>query len=120
MSEENKDKKPKLPSFFEMARSFAGELANYVANGAPNVSHPNYVRRLAACQECPHLIEEKMRCGKCGCLVEHKAKWQTTTCPDEPSRWPAEKIKDYDQKRKRTYKTGNQAPDADSQSKEDS
>ena len=40
-----------------------------------------------------------MRCGKCGCLVQHKAKWQTTTCPDEPSRWPQKnKIKDYDKK----------------------
>ena len=39
MSEEDKNKKPRLPSFFEMARNFAGELANYVAQGAPNVTH---------------------------------------------------------------------------------
>ncbi len=35
MSEENKKKEPKLPSFFEMARNFAGDLASYVAKGAP-------------------------------------------------------------------------------------
>jgi len=118
MSEEKK--KPTLPSMFEMARNFAGDLASYIAKGAPNVTHPAYVRRLTACDACPHLIKDKMRCGKCGCLVEHKAKWQTTTCPDTPSRWPAEIIKDYDKKRKRTPKIGNETPDANKQGKGDS
>ena len=77
----NKKEKPKLPSFITMAKNFAGELAKYVAEGAPNVSESNYKKRLQTCKTCPHLIENVMRCGKCGCLLEHKAKWKTTKCP---------------------------------------
>ena len=80
-------KKPKMPSIFKMATNFAKDLAKYVAEGAPNVSHKAYTERLEACSKCPYLIKESMRCGKCGCLLEHKAKWRTTTCPDTPSRW---------------------------------
>ena len=95
------EKKPKLPSFATMAKNFAKDLAEYVKQGAPNVTPSNYKNRLKACEACPHLIKEKMRCGKCGCLVEHKAKWKTTNCPDKPTRWPAELIiKDYDHKRR--------------------
>ena len=84
-----KDKTPKPPSIFSMAKNFAGELAEYIKNGAPNVSNKQYQERLEACSTCPHLIEESMRCGLCGCMLEHKAKWKTTTCPDKPSRWKA-------------------------------
>lgn len=80
-------KKPKPPSIFKMAANFAKDLTKYVKEGAPNVTHDQYVKRLETCKACPHLIEEKMRCGLCGCLMEHKAKWRTTTCPDKPSRW---------------------------------
>ena len=116
-----KDKKQELPSFFQMAKNFAADLSKYVAQGAPNVTQPNYIRRLAACEACPHLIKDRMRCGKCGCLVEHKAKWKTTTCPDKPSRWPQEiLVKDYDEKRKRPVKTSDKVPNANKQGKGDS
>tara|TARA_R100001443_G_scaffold114560_2_gene130747 strand:+ start:1367 stop:1969 length:603 start_codon:yes stop_codon:yes gene_type:complete len=82
-----KDNKAKLPSIFKMAANFAKDLTKYVKEGAPNVTHKQYLARLEACKKCPHLIEPTMRCGKCGCLLEHKAKWRTTTCPDEPQRW---------------------------------
>ena len=86
-----KDKKPtnkaKPPSIFKMAANFAKDLTKYVKEGAPNVTHKQYVDRLEACKKCPHLIEPTMRCGKCGCLLEYKAKWRTTTCPDTPQRW---------------------------------
>tara|TARA_R110000787_G_scaffold266374_1_gene372464 strand:- start:7036 stop:7434 length:399 start_codon:yes stop_codon:yes gene_type:complete len=78
---EDKEEKPKLPSFVTMAKNFAVDLAKYVADGAPNVSESNYKKRLQTCKSCPHLIKSSMRCGKCGCLLEHKAKWKTTTCP---------------------------------------
>ena len=77
----------KGPSILKMASNFASDLVKYVKEGAPNVSQRTYVERLDACKKCPHLLPENMRCGKCGCLLEHKAKWKTTTCPDEPSRW---------------------------------
>jgi len=93
MSEENKDKKQELPSLFQMAKNFALELKKYVAEGAPNVSHVNYIRRLSACESCDALIKDKMRCGLCGCLIEHKAKWQTADCPAKPSKWPKEIIR---------------------------
>tara|TARA_R110002012_G_scaffold24556_8_gene81975 strand:- start:5294 stop:5911 length:618 start_codon:yes stop_codon:yes gene_type:complete len=82
-------KKPKPPSIFKMAANFAKDLTKYIKEGAPNVTHDQYVKRLETCKKCPHLMEEKMRCGLCGCLMEHKAKWRTTTCPDKPSRWDA-------------------------------
>jgi hypothetical protein len=80
-------KEPKPPSIFTMAKNFAGELATYIKEGAPNVSNKVYTERLETCMECPHLIKKHMRCGLCGCLLEHKAKWKTTTCPDKPERW---------------------------------
>ena len=81
---------PKLPSFFTMATNFTKELVKYAAQGAPNVSPENYIKRLGACEGCPFFQKSKMRCGKCGCLIEHKAKWRTSDCPDVPSRWPIE------------------------------
>ena len=69
-----KDNKAKLPSVFKMAANFAKDLTKYVKEGAPNVTHKQYVDRLAACKKCPHLIAPTMRCGKCGCMLEHKAK----------------------------------------------
>lgn len=82
-----KDNKAKLPSIFKMAANFAKDLTKYVKEGAPNVTHKQYLARLETCKKCPHLIAPTMRCGKCGCMLEHKAKWRTTTCPDNPQRW---------------------------------
>ena len=79
--------KAELPSIFKMASNFAKDLTKYVKEGAPNVTHKQYLARLEACKKCPHLIAPTMRCGKCGCMLEHKAKWRTTTCPDNPQRW---------------------------------
>ncbi len=73
--------KKKLPSIWDMTKSFSKDLAKYVAEGAPNVSNQDYIERLSDCNSCEHIIRDKMRCGKCGCLIEHKAKWKTTTCP---------------------------------------
>ena len=81
------EQKPKPPNIFKMAKTFAGELAKYIKEGAPNVSNKVYKERLEECNKCPHLIEDSFRCGLCGCLLEHKAKWKTTTCPDNPPRW---------------------------------
>ncbi len=77
----------KMPSIFKMASNFAKDLSKYIKEGAPNVSHAQYTKRLEACAACPNLNQERMRCTLCGCLVEHKAKWKTTTCPDKPARW---------------------------------
>ena len=84
---DNEDLYQKSPSIFQMLKTFSKELATHVANGGTNVSSNDYAERLDACNKCPHLNKDKMRCGICGCLVQHKAKWQTTTCPDKPTRW---------------------------------
>ena len=70
-----------------MVKSFAKEVTTYISQGAPNVSTEEYINRLDACNTCPHLRKEKMSCGLCGCFVQHKAKWKTTKCPDNPTRW---------------------------------
>jgi len=80
-------KKPEMPSIFKMAATFAKDLTKYIADGAPNVSHEQYVKRLETCNACPNLIKESMRCNLCGCLMEHKAKWRTAKCPAKPERW---------------------------------
>tara|TARA_R110000851_G_scaffold252527_1_gene405030 strand:+ start:383 stop:904 length:522 start_codon:yes stop_codon:yes gene_type:complete len=79
--------KPKMPSIFKMAANFAKDLTKYIADGAPNVTHEQYVKRLETCNACPNLIKESMRCNLCGCLMEHKAKWRTAKCPAKPERW---------------------------------
>lgn len=80
----------KPPSIFKMMRTFTKELAEYIKQGAPNVTSESYAKRLDICSGCEHLIKESMRCGSCGCLLEHKAKWKTTTCPEK--KWPEEDI----------------------------
>ena len=77
----------KPPSFFKMALSFTAAAGKHLANGMRAVTQEVYMNRLNACQECPFLIDEQKRCGKCGCNLEHKAKWETSECPDKPSRW---------------------------------
>ena len=67
MSKENK----KMPSIFQMATNFAKDLGKYIKEGAPNVDHNQYLKRLEACNTCPHLRKEDMRCTLCGCAVEH-------------------------------------------------
>ena len=80
---------PKPPNMWQMAKNFSSSLAEYLAKGAPNVTTVQYLERLDICNNCPKLIRKSMRCGQCGCLLEHKAKWKTTTCPDDPPRWPS-------------------------------
>ena len=75
------------PNILGMMKSFTRDLAKYIKEGAPNVSPDDYAQRLDACNNCEHIKKVNMRCGLCGCLVEHKAKWKTTNCPDNPSRW---------------------------------
>ena len=77
--------KDKLPSIWQMTKSFSKDLTKYISEGAPNVSPEDYTARLSECNSCEYIIRDRMRCGKCGCLIEHKAKWKTTSCPD--SRW---------------------------------
>ena len=76
----------KKPSFLQMVKNFAGDLAEHIKNGAQVVSENQYEERLQECDACPHLLNKTMQCGLCGCYVEHKAKWQTSNCPD--NRWP--------------------------------
>tara|TARA_R100000781_G_scaffold67245_1_gene42414 strand:+ start:202 stop:564 length:363 start_codon:yes stop_codon:yes gene_type:complete len=83
---------PKSPNLFNMISSFARDLKTYVENGAPNVTTEDYIERLDACDKCEHVKKPQMRCGLCGCLLEHKAKWKTTKCPDNPSRWKTQII----------------------------
>ena len=80
--------KDKLPSIWQMTKSFSKDLTKYISEGAPNVSPEDYKARLSDCNSCEHIIRERMRCGKCGCLIEHKAKWKTTTCPI--NKWKAQ------------------------------
>tara|TARA_Y100000361_G_C11129578_1_gene328061 strand:- start:266 stop:565 length:300 start_codon:yes stop_codon:yes gene_type:complete len=87
MSEDNEELYQKPPSIFQMLKSFSGEALKHIANKGRNVSKEDYADRLDACNSCEHLIKKHMRCGLCGCLVQFKAKWETTTCPDEPQRW---------------------------------
>ena len=81
---------PKPPSIFKMGRTFTKELANYIKEGAPNVTPEAYAKRLAICKSCDQLMKQSMRCGSCGCLLEHKARWKTSDCPLTPSKWPEE------------------------------
>ena len=85
--DENENLYQKPPSFFQMAKNFTQAAGKHIANGMKAVSQEIYLDRLNACNTCPHLIQEKKQCGLCGCMLEHKAKWETSTCPDEPSRW---------------------------------
>jgi|TARA_R110002012_G_scaffold241586_3_gene415772 hypothetical protein len=82
-------------NIFKLTLQFAKEAAKYIAEGAPNVSPEQYEERLKACQSCEHRVEgtHNDSCGLCGCKIAVKAKWQTTDCPDKPSRWPEIKKK---------------------------
>ena len=79
----------KPPSIFKMMKTFTSELANYIKEGAPNVTADAYAKRLDICSQCEHFIERTMRCGECGCMLQHKAKWRTSDCPKK--KWPKEK-----------------------------
>ena len=78
-----KNEEPTPPSLFKMIRSFAGEVTEYVKQGAPNVSPEEYALRLDTCMQCPKLIKKTMRWGACGCYLGTKAKWKTADCPDK-------------------------------------
>ena len=98
--DKNKDEHKKLyhkePSFFQMAKNFAASASKHIANGMKAVTQEVYMDRLDACNKCPHLLEKKKRCGICGCSLEHKAKWETSECPDKPSRWNIKNGSDED------------------------
>tara|TARA_R100000234_G_scaffold98039_3_gene66491 strand:- start:3341 stop:3637 length:297 start_codon:yes stop_codon:yes gene_type:complete len=98
MSEEKEELYQKPPSMFQMLKSFSTEALKHIANKGRNVSSEDYAERLDACNSCKHLIKKHMRCGLCGCLVQFKAKWETTTCPDSPSRWKRQIISDSEEK----------------------
>ena len=83
---QNNEQKP--PSIFKMMKTFTNELANWIKEGAPNVTPESYAKRLDICNGCEHLNKVSMRCMRCGCLLEHKAKWRTTDCPEK--KWPKE------------------------------
>ena len=72
-------------SFLQMVKNFAVEAKEYIKQGAPNVTEPQYASRVQTCDACVHLERSEMRCGLCRCNIEHKAKWQTSNCPD--NRW---------------------------------
>ena len=86
------DNRYKVPSTFDMIKSFTRDFTSHVKNGMQIVDLKDYRDRLNACNKCPHLLKERMRCKLCGCYLEHKAKWKTATCPDKPSRWKAQII----------------------------
>jgi len=94
--DENNHLHYKAPSFFEMASNFTRAAGKHIANGMKAVTKEVYIDRLDACNRCPHLLKEKKRCGLCGCNLEHKAKWETSECPDKPSRWNIKNGSDED------------------------
>lgn len=70
------------PNIFKLIQTFADEVYQYIKEGAPNVSLPEYKDRIKVCSECP-LISEKFTCKKCGCYMGTKAKWATSDCPED-------------------------------------
>ena len=89
---EQKKKEVEKPGFVKKAFNFAKATSEYVRNGMQNVNAEMYKARLDICKTCPIFDEKKGTCTKCGCYIEVKAKWATSTCPDDPPRWPAVKI----------------------------
>lgn len=87
IKDENEHLYHKEPSFFEMVKNFTKAAGTHLSNGMKSVTTEIYQDRLDACNRCPHLQEERKRCGLCGCMLEHKAKWETSECPDKPTRW---------------------------------
>ena len=85
---------------FDLVKQFTSEMAHYVKNGMPNVSAEEYQKRLEVCNACPHKKE-----NTCGCVIALKAKMATTTCPDDPPRWPeiSEDQKELRKKRLEEY-----------------
>tara|TARA_R110002012_G_scaffold2124_9_gene10189 strand:+ start:1408 stop:1719 length:312 start_codon:yes stop_codon:yes gene_type:complete len=82
----------KMPSVWQMVKSFTKDVTRYISEGAPNVSLEDYTERVSACENCEHFKKEKARCGLCGCLVQYKAQWKTSNCPDLPPRWKPQVI----------------------------
>ena len=101
----------KLPTAFQMIKTFSKELATFVKEGMPNVSEEDYQERIDACFKCEHFLEALNRCGKCGCLVEFKARWKTTKCPDDPPRWKQQIVGEGG--KKLNIKIGEQKPKTD-------
>ena len=85
--DENEHLHIKPPSLLKMVQNFTKASIAHVSNGMKTVSTDVYTERLDACNSCPFFQNATKRCGKCGCLLEHKAKWESSDCPDTPSRW---------------------------------
>lgn len=101
----------KLPTAFQMIKTFSKELTTFVKEGMPSVSEDDYQDRIDACFKCEHFLEKLNRCGLCGCLVEYKARWKTTKCPDDPPRWKQQIVGEGG--KKLNIKIGEQKPKTD-------
>ena len=49
-------------------------------------------KRLAICKSCENFNTLTKICKICKCFMPAKTKWLSEVCPDDPPRWPAEKI----------------------------
>ena len=80
------------PNFFTMVKNFSSEVVKFAKSGFQYVSPEDYEERLDTCIKCPHVKNPGLRCGLCGCNMELKAKWKTSHCPDNPSRWKVQQV----------------------------
>lgn len=69
----------KLPSNWQMLKSFVKAVFKHASTGGKKVSKGEYVERLSICYSCEHRVAN--RCGACGCFIETKAAWKTSGCP---------------------------------------
>lgn len=76
----------KSPSLLKKALNLGEAVANHVADGFSKVSKEELATRLSICEKCPY--KAGTTCSKCGCVLTVKAAWKTSTCPDDPPRWP--------------------------------
>ena len=74
------------PSLLKKALNLGEAVANHVADGFSKVSKEELATRLSICEKCPY--KAGTTCSKCGCVLTVKAAWKTSTCPDDPPRWP--------------------------------
>lgn len=85
----------KLPSRLKMLANFTVAIIKHAASGMKPVSEKDFLERMDACNTCPNLLVDDKgdgRCTLCGCWVEAKGAWNSTICPDTPSRWPKIKV----------------------------
>ena len=80
------------PNFFNMVKNFSSEVVKFAKSGFKYVNPEEYEERLDTCIKCPHVKNPGLRCGLCGCNMQLKAKWKTSHCPDNPSRWKIQQV----------------------------